>query len=183
MPSESVALGLKKGGVLCLLRSGDALLLMRRAKALHHGQYVPVGGHIEPFESPRAAALREVREEAGVCLEGAAYCGVLVETSPTKYNWVTFIYLAEVERFAPPACVEGTLEWIEIDRLSEVPIPPPDAHIYRLALAGQPFALDATYDADLNLLSMREEISGRELVRASLGGAGSSGAIVGGDAE
>lgn len=180
MTPSSIPIGLKKGGVLCLLRSGDALLLLRRTKALHHGQYVPVGGHIDPFESPRDAALREVREEAGVALGDVTFCGVMVETSPTKYNWVTFIYLADVERFDPPPCVEGALEWIPISRLPDIPTPPNDAHIYRLALAGRRFVFDITYDEALNVLAARDELSGEALYGE---GEAPPGAVVGGDSD
>lgn len=41
-------------------RGGEVLLILHRV----HG-WVPVGGHIEPNESPRDAVLRELREELG----------------------------------------------------------------------------------------------------------------------
>ena len=165
--TERATTGLKKVGVLTVLRHGSAMLLLRRAKQDElQGKYVPIGGHVDPFEAPREAAIREVREETGLVVEEVTFRGVLVETSPTRYNWVTFIYSAEVPRIAPPPCPEGTLEWVEAAALPGLPTPETDAHIYALLAAGQPFVLDAVYDADVRMQMLTEEISGRVLVNA-----------------
>ncbi len=44
----------------------DAVLLIERAKGALKGRWSLPGGHIEPGETARAAAVREVREETGV---------------------------------------------------------------------------------------------------------------------
>jgi 8-oxo-dGTP diphosphatase len=154
---------LKKTAVLCVIRHGDHLLLLLRGKEPNMGMYVPVGGHVEPFEAARDAAIREVREEAGLVLDDLRFCGVLVETSPTKYNWVSFVYSAEAHRTPPVECAEGILEWVAIDRLEELPTPQTDMHIYRLVLMRRFFALDARFDKSVDLVSMRDEITGELL--------------------
>ena len=158
--------GLKEGAVLCIVQAGDRMLLLRRGKpGPLHGLYVPLGGHIDPHESPRQAAIREAHEEAGVTLDRSEFCGVLVETSPVAYNWITFIYGAEVaEPFAPPPCPEGELTWVSRRELPGLPTPATDAHIYRYVAQGQRFVLDATYDADVRLLTLVEELSGVVLI-------------------
>src|SRR5215470_13732542 len=45
---------------------GEAVLLIVRAKGALKGLWSLPGGHIEPGETARAAALREVREETAV---------------------------------------------------------------------------------------------------------------------
>ena len=153
--------GLKKTTVLCVLRSGDALLLLRRTKEPNLGKYVPVGGHVEPCETPRSAAIREVQEEAGCTLDDVKFCGVLVETSPTDYNWIVFVYSAEVERFRPPDCREGILEWVDLSRVPEIPTPPTYIHVYRLIMHDRTFMLNAEFDEALNLLLLEDEITGQ----------------------
>ena len=153
--------GLKRAVVMVVLRSADALLLIRRGKQPNLGKYVPVGGHVDPFESPRDAAIREVEEETGCHLADVQFRGVLVETSPIDYNWVVFVYSAEVKRIEPPACPEGVLEWVDFSRVASLPTPAADMHLYQLILRGQPFVLNAVYDGELNLLCLEDELSGQ----------------------
>jgi 8-oxo-dGTP diphosphatase len=53
------------GASAAIFRDG-AVLLIERAKGAFKGRWSLPGGHIEPGETARAAALREVREETGV---------------------------------------------------------------------------------------------------------------------
>jgi len=152
--------GLKEAAVLCILRAGEEMLLLRRTKKLHYGQYVPVGGHIDPFENARDAVKREVYEEAGITLDDVSFCGVLQDTAPIDYNWISYVYQAEVERFDPPFCREGSLEWVPISSLDQIATPPTDQVIYQLVAQGQTFILDARYNADLELEQLYDEISG-----------------------
>ncbi len=168
--------GLKACAVLCILQARDPetshgevrgrMLLIRRTKpGALYGMHVPIGGHIEPHESPRDAAIREAREEAGVTLDGVTFRGVLVETSPVAYNWITFIYSADVgETFPPPACREGRLTWVAEDALGSLATPDTDADIYAYVARDQRFVLDAVYDGELKLVSLIEELSGDVLV-------------------
>jgi len=162
--------GLKKAVVLCLLRNKDALLLLHRSKEPNRGKYIPVGGHIEPFETPRQAAVREVREEAGYTVHDLQFRGVLVETAPRDYNYVIFIYSAETDRFPPPDCREGRLEWVEWTDVPRMPTPTTDMYIYRLIAAGQTFMLNAEYDESLELRILQDEITG-EVLYSTVGGA------------
>jgi len=155
--------GLKRTAAMVVLRNGNRLLLLLRAKAPNQHKYVPVGGKLEPFETPIAAARRETLEETGIQVDVLRYCGVLIETSPTEYNWQCNIYLADIENQPPPPCDEGILEWIAFEDIPNIPTPPTDLMIYQYILEGRPFALDAVYDADLNLLEMMENISGERL--------------------
>lgn len=56
-----------------------ALLLTKRAETLssHAGQWAMPGGRIDEGETPEEAALREMREEVGLTLDGAAVLGRL----------------------------------------------------------------------------------------------------------
>lgn len=53
-------------GVSAIIFRDQAVLLVERASGALKGRWSPPGGHIEPGERVRAAALREVREETGV---------------------------------------------------------------------------------------------------------------------
>lgn len=165
-PLMHVPFGHKQPAVLCVLKHADQFLLLKRKKEPNAGMYTPVGGKIDPFESPRDAALRETFEETGLKVGDAKYCGVLVDSSPTKYNWICFVYLAEIDPVPPPPCNEGTLEWIPAPELLGVPTPPTDYYIYEYVLAERPFMLSADYDEALRMTALREEIEGITLVEA-----------------
>ncbi|MCX6357352.1 MAG: NUDIX domain-containing protein [Candidatus Aureabacteria bacterium] len=150
--------GHKQPAVLCILRSGNSYMLLKRFKEPNKDKYTPVGGKINPFESPMDAAIRETGEETGIKISEARYCGVLTESSPTEYNWICFVYVADVDSQEPAACNEGTLEWIKTDELLKVPTPVTDLFIYRYILEKKPFMFNAEYDSGLVLRKMSEEI-------------------------
>ena len=157
-------LGLKRHAAMVLLRNDQEVLLIKRAKSPNIGKYVPVGGKLDPFESPINAARRETLEETGIEVGELHFCGVLVESSPTKYNWTCHIYLADSERLLPPQGPEGSFHWIPFTELENLDTPPTDWWIYQLIWREQKFVLNAEYDAELNLLFMDEEITGRRLI-------------------
>lgn len=155
--------GLKRSAAMVVLRNEDNFLLLKRNKEPNAGLYVPVGGKLEPFEDPYSAALRETYEETDLQLEKLHYGGVLIETSPTPYNWQVNIYIADIPRVPPPHCDEGTLQWIPFSEVPGVPTPPTDWQIYQYLMRGQPFALNAIYDKEMKLMRMVEEIEGKVL--------------------
>lgn len=155
--------GLKRSAAMVVLRCQREFLLLRRANPPHVGKYLPVGGKLDPYEDPHAAAIRETREETGLKIEKLTYGGVLIETSPIDYNWQCNIYLADIERIPPPPCPEGQLEWIAFDDVPNIPTPPTDWFIYQYLMRGQPFAFNALYNEQLEMTYMKEEIEGRRV--------------------
>jgi len=156
--------GLKRSAAMVVLRHEENFLLLKRNKEPNAGRYVPVGGKLEPFEDPYSAACRETQEETGLQLDELRYGGVLIETSPTPYNWQVNIYIADIPHMPPPYCDEGMLEWISFSRVPEVPTPPTDWQVYQYLMRNQPFALNAIYNKNMELLRMVEEIEGKVLV-------------------
>lgn len=154
---------MKKLATMVILRAGDQYLLLKRAKAPNIGKYVPVGGKLETHERPVEAAVRETWEETGIAISDPVLCGVLCETSPVDYNWLCYIYLADIPWQPAPDCNEGILEWIPAGRLHEIPTPPTDLAIYDYVHRGEKFVIDAVYDAELRLTCMIEELTGKSL--------------------
>ncbi|MTG96788.1 MULTISPECIES: NUDIX hydrolase [Myroides] len=155
--------GIKKIATLCVLRNGSNLMLLKRLKEPNKDMYTPVGGKIEPFETPEEGVIRETFEETGIKVEKVKFCGILTETSPVKYNWLNYVYAADIDAVTPPECNEGTLEWIAYEDLLNVPTPKTDWFIYKYILENKPFVFHALYDGELNLLEMKEEITGLQL--------------------
>ena len=152
-----------KIAVVVILESPGHWLMLKRNHPPNQGLYTPVGGKIEDGESPRAAAIREVQEEVGLQLEDVRYCGLLVDSSPTDYNWICFVYRARVDYFAPPDCNEGILTWVPIESLASLPTPVTDPYLYPRVLSGQPFFLNARYSNENDLIELTEEIADTRL--------------------
>ena len=56
--------GIKRVAVFCIIRSGDQYLLLKRAKTPNQGKFVPVGGKIDPYESPiQAVIVRQKKKQ------------------------------------------------------------------------------------------------------------------------
>jgi 8-oxo-dGTP diphosphatase len=152
-----------KIAVIVVLESSGYWLMLKRSYPPNRGLYTPVGGKIEDGESPHAAAIREAQEEAGIQLENVGYCGLLVDSSPSDYNWICFVYRARVDYFSPPDCNEGILTWVAIESLTTLPTPVTDKYLYPRVLSNQPFFLNALYSNENNLIELTEEISNTQL--------------------
>jgi len=158
-----IATGIKRAANLCVLKNRNRFLLLKRLKEPNKNLYTPVGGKLDPFESPLDSAIRETREETGIKIDRMKYCGILTESSPTEYNWICYVYLAEIDFIQTPDCNEGKLEWIEFENVMDIPTPKTDWFIYKYVLENKTFAFDAKYDENIKLLVMREEIEDLEL--------------------
>ena len=164
MTTYTPAPGYKWNAVLVILRHQDQILLLQRKKEPNYGLYVPPGGKIEPHERPRDAAARECEEETGVRPNELHFLGIMSETSPTEYNWTTFVYWAESEFFEPPTLDEGELGWVPLAKAGELPGPVTAPHIYQALQEGKQLVLEVAYDAERNALRLRNEITGEQFI-------------------
>jgi len=149
--------GIKKTAIICILKNGNKFLLLKRNKEPNINTFTPVGGKLEPFENPNDAAIRETFEETGIKISVPNFCGVLIENSPTDYNWTLFTYSADIDLIAPPKSSEGILEWIDFENILKVPTPKTDWFIYKYILENKHFVLNADYNENLELIKMTNE--------------------------
>ena len=137
---------------LCYLERGDAYLMLHRVKKEHDAnrdKWIGIGGKFEDKESPEDCLLRECREETGLTLTDYRYRGLVtfVNTEwPTEY-----MHLFTADRFegALRDCNEGALEWVDTDRLTELPIWEGDKVFLRLLSEKEPFfSLKLVYEEE-----------------------------------
>ena len=137
---------------LCYLERGDAYLMLHRVKKEHDAnrdKWIGIGGKFEDKESPEDCLLRECREETGLSLTDYRYRGLVtfVNTEwPTEY-----MHLFTADRFegALRDCDEGALEWVDTDRLTELPIWEGDKVFLRLLSEKEPFfSLKLVYEEE-----------------------------------
>jgi len=120
-------------GVVC--RRGGEVLLVRRGREPLKGRWSIPGGRIEPGETARAAALRELAEETGVRAEITGLIDVVDSISPHAHyvlidfeaRWLAGEPVAgddaDEARFFP---LEDALKLVDWDETRRV-ISPPDS--------------------------------------------------------
>jgi 8-oxo-dGTP diphosphatase len=128
--------------VAIFCRHQDEVLLILHKRL---GTWLPVGGEIEPGETPLEAARRELREETG--LEGNFPEGVGVEGTPagligyeehlagSKGLHMNFAFVADVPTRQLAACDEyDDVRWVGAHNLHEVEGPRNVRELVALAL-------------------------------------------------
>ena len=129
---------------------------IKKENDLNHDKWIGVGGRFEKDESPEECLLREVREETGLTLDRWRFRGVVTFISD---EWETeYMYLFTADRFhgAMIECDEGVLEWVDKDKVPQLPLWEGDKLFFRLL----------TQDAPPFLMTLRYR--GEQLVFASL---------------
>ena len=110
---------------LCYAENDGRWLMMHRTKKAadeNAGKWIGLGGHMREDESPEECVRREVREEAGLELEGLRLRGILTFILPDWGNELTFLYTARAEDRELPDCDEGELRWIRIEEAEKLPL-------------------------------------------------------------
>ena len=106
------------------VHSGERLLLLRHGPRSDRfaGRWNGVGGHVEAGEGIRAAARRELREEAGLDVADLRLRGVLHETGLLGHAYVVFFFVGEVADPALRPAPGVELAWHELARVRELPL-------------------------------------------------------------
>lgn len=137
--------------MLCYIEKDGRTLMLHRVKKkndMNHDKWIGVGGKFEYGESPEECMLREVREETGLTVTDWAYRGIVTFVSQ---DWCEYMHLFTASEFTGEvrACDEGTLEWVETDKLTQLPIWEGDKVFLRLLKEKEPFfSLKLVYDEE-----------------------------------
>ena len=141
-----------KNTTLCYIQRGDQYLMLHRVKKendLNHDKWVGVGGKFEPNESPDDCLKREVLEETGLTLTCYRCRGVVTFLSDEWEGEYMYLYTADGFEGTIIDCDEGTLEWVDIDRVPELPLWAGDKIFFRLLKEDAPwFSLKLRYEGD-----------------------------------
>ncbi len=121
------------------------LLVHRNARADDHhlGKYNGLGGKLERDEDIVAGMRREIHEEAGIECEQLSLRGTISWPGFGKHgeDWLGFVFLVTAFSGTPhESNVEGNLEWVELARLSELPLWDGDRHFLPLVFDQDPRA-------------------------------------------
>lgn len=105
----------------------EVLLVHRNARPgdQHLGKYNGLGGKIEPDEDVLAGMRREIFEEAGIDCDALSLRGTISWPGFGKQgeDWLGFVFLVTAFTGTPFASnPEGTLEWVPLERLYDLPM-------------------------------------------------------------
>lgn len=115
-----------KNTTLCYIKQNNAYLMLHRTKKIgdpNAGKWIGIGGHMEDGESPEECVVREVREETGLILKEYRYRALVTFTSDLYGTEYMHLFTADkFEGSITDNCEEGELEWIESDKIMELPM-------------------------------------------------------------
>lgn len=121
----------------------QVLMVHRNARPgdQHLGKYNGLGGKLEPDEDIVGGMRRELLEEAGIECDELRLCGTISWPGFGKQgeDWFGFIFRIERWRGTPPtANEEGSLEWIAVEHVLDLPLWEGDRYFLPLVFADSP---------------------------------------------
>ena len=119
-PRVEVAVG-------AVVRRGDEILLIRRARGTAVGQWAIPGGRVEFGEGLKVAVAREVKEETGLDVRVGRFLGWAerMGDDPGPYHYVILDFAAEpVDPAAVPECGDDAddVAWVATNALETYPL-------------------------------------------------------------
>ena len=104
------------------------LLLKRNNSTCFNGNYGLVGGKIEPYESARSAAIREIFEEVGIIVElpDIEFAHVMQFIGTEQEQCIAFFFIIKIwqgEPFNKEPSKHDHLKWFELHEVPDSLIP------------------------------------------------------------
>ena len=112
------------------------VLLIHKRRGQHEGKYNGLGGKLVSGEDVVAGMVREIREEAGIEVTSLRLRGTISWPGfgAGGEDWLGFIFVVDAFTGEPTASDEGDLEWVDVDRLGDLPMWEGDRHFLPLLI-------------------------------------------------
>jgi len=154
-----------KNTTLCYVEQDGKYLMLHRVKKkddYNGGKWIGIGGKFLEGESPDECLLREVHEETGLTLTDYRLRGIVTFAAAKWETEYMYLYTAAGFTGALHDCDEGVLQWIEIEKVPELPLWEGDKVFLRLLRDDAPFfSLKLVYDEEDRLV--KSVLDGKEL--------------------
>ena len=141
---------------LCYIEKDGKYLMLHRTKKkqdINKDKWIGVGGHAEEGEDAEMCLLREVKEETGLTLTSYRFRGLVTFISD-KVAEPELMCLFTADGFTGEliSCPEGDLQWVEKERVMELPTWEGDAIFLNLLIRENEqrfFTLRLVYEGDM----------------------------------
>ena len=113
-----------KNVTLCYIEKEGKYLMLHRTKKendLNKDKWIGVGGKFEDKESPEECVVREVKEETGLTLNSYKLRCVVTFVSNEWETEYMYVYTSNDFTGELIDCNEGELEWIEKEKVRDMP--------------------------------------------------------------
>jgi 8-oxo-dGTP diphosphatase len=107
----------RERAVLCFIRHGGSLLLIRKKRGLGAGKINGPGGRIDAGETPLEAAVRETREEVSLTPLDPKRAGELSFQFTDGYSLHCTVFATGAFRGTPRETAEARPFWCSVDEL------------------------------------------------------------------
>lgn len=145
-----------KTTIIYLEKNNQYLMLHRNKKEndLNKDKWIGVGGHVEENETIDECIIREVKEETNLELLDFRLCGE-VTFDIDGYLEIMYVYTSTNFKGEIKECNEGTLEWVDKDKINLLNIWEGDKIIFEKMNSNKYFKLNMIYLND-KLISYNE---------------------------
>lgn len=146
-----------KNTTLCYVEQDGKYLMLHRVKKkddYNGGKWIGIGGKFLEGESPDECLLREVQEETGLTLTDYRLRGIVTFAAAKWETEYMYLYTATGFTGTLQECDEGVLQWVEIEKVPELPLWEGDKVFLRLLREDAPFfTLKLVYDEEDRLVT------------------------------
>ena len=111
---------------LCYIEKDESYLMLHRVKKendCNKDKWIGVGGKFEERETPYDCVRREIREETGLTVGKLNYRGLV--TFVSNEFGTEYMHLFHTNQFSGDLsrdCQEGDLEWVDKEKIVELPL-------------------------------------------------------------
>lgn len=137
---------------------GDQVLLIRKKRGLGKGLINAPGGRVDPGETPRQAAVRELSEEVGLTAESARWCGEHRFQFRDGYAMWVHVFATEDCPGTPIETDEAVPLWFPRGAIPYDEMWADDRHWIPLLLQGQRFATRSIFDGETMIDYTQEQL-------------------------
>lgn len=137
---------------LCYVEKDGKYLMLHRVKKevdVNKDKWIGIGGHFEQGESPEECLIREAKEETGLTLTNWRFRGIVTFQAEGWNTEYMCLYTADEFEGELQECDEGTLEWVEKEKLTSLNLWEGDKIFLKLLAEEHPFfSLKLSYSGD-----------------------------------